>query len=278
LVFTGADALPYLLKSSKGEQSCLIRIRRNWPRLWPSPVSVSHLSLPLRRNAGQVAQKAVVQGQVAQRQVLPAQVVSRQTRPPHRVRPFTIITIMAALLLPFPSGGGSSGPSYYGGGADLSGMINPSMALTQSAHQSIENQNYAVSSYYQNKKVHDQWQQQQNDKGRVTESEAEFFAKELEPGRLSAAQFDRSIKVIHWPPLLRDKQFSKVRLNLDLLFHNRTPDNSGADSDNYNEIKTNCDAMHEILKGMIKELAMPEYVAANHFIKSVSYEGMFAAQ
>jgi hypothetical protein len=100
----------------------------------------------------------------------------------------------------------------------------------------------------------------------------------LEPARLSSAEFDRATGVIHWPPLLRDKQFSDARLKLDQLYHVRTPDNSGVDSDNYIDIKKNCDAMHDILKGMIKQVPPESFIAASHFIRSLSYEGQFAAK
>jgi len=82
----------------------------------------------------------------------------------------------------------------------------------------------------------------------------------------------------HWPPLLRDKQFSDVRYKLDQLFHNRTPDNSGVESDNYVKIKKACEAMQAILDGMIHDLPNETWLPADHFIKSLEYEGRFAAK
>ena len=187
-------------------------------------------------------------------------------------------------------------PGYYGSGYggnsyDLSGFTNPIAArgqynldtaqameaMEQASHQSIENHNFAVQSYYNNRNIHDQYMLAQYSKDHVNQSEANYFAQELSPGRLSAAQIDRATGVIHWPPLLRDKQFSDARYKLDQLFHNRTPSNSGADSDNYGNIKKACDAMEKTLDSM-KELASEEYIGANHFIRSLSYEGQFAAK
>jgi hypothetical protein len=177
-------------------------------------------------------------------------------------------------------------------GADLSGFTNPAAArgqynldtsqaainLTQARSQSIENHNYAVSSYYQNKNIHDQYMAEQAAKTRLSEGEAEQIAQEATPGRLTSAQLDRANGIIHWPPFLRDKAFSDVRFKLDQAYHVRTPDNSGADSDNYIEIKKDCDAMHDILKGMINDVPPATYIAASHFIRSLSYEGQFAAK
>ena len=196
-------------------------------------------------------------------------------------------------------GGGGNVRGYYGGygqgyggnSYDLSGFTNPIAArgqynldtaqaveaMEQASHQSIENHNFAVQSYYTNINIHDQYMAGVYAKDKVSPSEAQFFARELSPGRLSAAQIDRVNGVIHWPPLLRDKQFSDARYKLDQLFHNRTPSNSGADSDNYGDIKKACDSMEKILDSM-KELASEEYIGANHFIRSLSYEGQFAAK
>ena len=150
--------------------------------------------------------------------------------------------------------------------------------MTQAQNQSIENHNYAVSSYYQNKNIHDQWQAQQDSQNRLDAEETEKWDREATPGRLSSSQLERGTGIIHWPPLLRDKAFNDPRYQLDQLFHSRTPDNSGADSDNYVQISKYSDAMHTILKGMIKDLPPATYVAASHFIRSLNYEGQFAAK
>ena len=112
----------------------------------------------------------------------------------------------------------------------------------------------------------------------MTKEQRNQVAKWNEPGRLSSGQIDRSANVIHWPPLLRDAKFHDPRCQLDQLFHNRTPDNSGADSDSYLKIKQSCTAMQAILDGMIDQLPGTTWCDANHFIKSLEYEGQFAAK
>jgi hypothetical protein len=173
-------------------------------------------------------------------------------------------------------------PAGYGG----SGFTNPSLARSQAGQnwastqgQLMENHDYAISSYYQNREVHDAYQAEQLKlHPPLTQEQANHWAQELSAGRLSTAQFDRSTNVIHWPPLLRDKRFTDPRCQLDRLFHNRTPNNSGVDSDSYVQIKQTCDAMQAILDGMINQLPPETSIAAGHFIRSLSYEGRFAAK
>ncbi len=196
-------------------------------------------------------------------------------------------------------GGGYGGyglPGYYGGG--YGGMTAAAGAgygvgqaaqgigqervdtaqsaqiYSQTAHQSIENHNFAVNSYYANKDAHDKYMAEHQEKA-ITQEEANKIEKENEPGRLSTAQFDADNSLIHWPPILRDKAFTKSRQKLDHLFHERTPGNSGVDSDSYGEIKAACDEMHNTLRGMIGKLQPMTYIAAEHFIKSLAYEGEF---
>ena len=144
----------------------------------------------------------------------------------------------------------------------------------QTAHQSMENHNYAVHSYYANKDAHDKWMAEHRDPN-ISEEELKKIAKDAEPGPLSSSQYSRDHDMIHWPPLLRDKAFSESRRKLDHLFHERTADNSGVDSDNYGEIQAACKEMHATLKGMIHQLQPMTYMAADHFIKSLAYEAEF---
>jgi hypothetical protein len=95
------------------------------------------------------------------------------------------------------------------------------------------------------------------------------------PGRLTPSQYDPTNRVIHWPPLLRDKAFSDVRYQLDRLFDERTPDNSGLNTENYNQIKRQCDAMLGILARMIDQLNAEEFVVACGFIKALQDESRF---
>jgi hypothetical protein len=149
----------------------------------------------------------------------------------------------------------------------------------QTDHQSIENHNTAVNSYYANREVHNQYVDAHR-RGPVSPEEAAKFAKIAAPGRLSDVQFDRTTNVINWPGLLRDPEFAKSREKLDHLFNDRTPDNSGADSNNYVQTTKTCNEMRDTLGKVLRKEKLPAvtFCAADHFIKSLDYESRFAAK
>jgi hypothetical protein len=101
---------------------------------------------------------------------------------------------------------------------------------------------------------------------------------ELAAAGLSPAQFDRANRLIHWPPVLRDKQFSDVRFNLDQLFDQRTPSNSGMKSENYEAIRQQCEAMLGILARMMPQLNSDEFAGACRFIKGLEEEARLPVQ
>jgi hypothetical protein len=98
------------------------------------------------------------------------------------------------------------------------------------------------------------------------------------PGRLTPTQYDRTNRVIHWPPLLRAKEFSDVRYQLDRLFDEREPGNSGLNSENYHQIKRQCEAMLGILARRIDQLNSEEFIGACGFVKALEDEARFPSE
>ncbi len=149
----------------------------------------------------------------------------------------------------------------------------------QARAQHLQNHNYAVSSYYGNKEKHDAFVDAHRAPRLTTAQEAQIKS-ELEPGRLSNEQFDRSINVIHWPAILREPEFTQTRQALDHLLQERTPSNSGEASENYIKIKQNCDEMLHTLGDKLRSDDVPNvtFVVCEHFIKSLAYEGTFAVK
>jgi hypothetical protein len=96
------------------------------------------------------------------------------------------------------------------------------------------------------------------------------------PHRLNAMQYDRANHLINWPMTLRAPQFADVRYQLDKLFHERSPGNSGEKSPSANAIHEACQQMQDILKKEILELHPMEYIAAQQFIDSLAYEARFS--
>ncbi len=110
----------------------------------------------------------------------------------------------------------------------------------------------------------------------VTPQSTRAVASAAAPHRLTASQYDRTHRIINWPLELRDPKFDDVRFQLDKLFHERTPQNSGDGSDNFKAIAQACNQMEEILKTDIRVLRPMQYIQVLQFIHSLAYEARFA--
>lgn len=137
--------------------------------------------------------------------------------------------------------------------------------------------NEATSSEAGPEPVDEAWDENEADSpAGLTEHHHHYFGlADSPPGRLSPAQYDRENRVIHWPALLRDKQFSEMRYPLDQLFHQAKPGNSGVNSENYEAIRKQCEAMLGILARMMHQLNSEEFVGASRFIKGLEDEARF---
>lgn len=96
--------------------------------------------------------------------------------------------------------------------------------------------------------------------------------------RLTAEQFglDQNSTVLHWPFVLRGEQYADLRMKLDLLYHERTPEDSGVNSSGFNGIQEACKQMQELVKAELKGgMPVTDFVTATHFISSVAYEARF---
>ncbi|SFI07623.1 hypothetical protein [Planctomicrobium piriforme] len=130
-----------------------------------------------------------------------------------------------------------------------------------------------------------QQQQQQNEvqmKEAAARQQVEAYKRDMSnkaaPHRLSEDQFDQKNNMIHWPMVLRDSMFDEDRYTLDQLFHQRTPDNSGADSDNCAAVEKACDSMLKDVGKDINNLNIDQFITAKHFITSLAYEAKFKEQ
>jgi hypothetical protein len=110
----------------------------------------------------------------------------------------------------------------------------------------------------------------------VTPQSTRAVASAAAPHRLTTSQYDRTHRIITWPLELRDPKFDDVRFQLDKLFHERSPQNSGEGSDNAKAIAQACNQMEEILKTDIRVLRPMQYIQVMQFIHSLAYEARFA--
>ncbi|MEX0715732.1 MAG: hypothetical protein WD066_04060 [Planctomycetaceae bacterium] len=99
--------------------------------------------------------------------------------------------------------------------------------------------------------------------------------------RLTADQYglDQDSTVLRWPFVLRGARYADLRTKLDLLYHGRTPGDSGENSSGFDGIQAACKQMQELVKAELKEgMPVNDYVTATHFISSVAYEARFSVK
>lgn len=110
-------------------------------------------------------------------------------------------------------------------------------------------------------------------------AQVEAYKKDMKnraaPHRLTPAQFDRQTGVITWPGVLRDSRYDADRYEIDKLFHERTPENSGAGSENCAAIEKATNRLLADVGKDINNLDVDEYITARHFITSLAYEARF---
>jgi hypothetical protein len=169
----------------------------------------------------------------------------------------------------------------YGQAAAGVGQYQIEHAQAERIHQQ------AVTQYYQNENLarenyeqRQQAQQQQLEADEAADRQRvaayhEHLQQLTAPHRLTADQFDRANNIIQWPYVLRGAEYSDLRLTLDKLYAERTPDNSGENSSNYEEIEKACNAMLDIVNSHVKELGIEEFITAKHFTQSLAYEARF---
>lgn len=177
----------------------------------------------------------------------------------------------------------------YGQAAAGVGQARVSTAQAQVIHQQ------AVGSYLQNVGVAEDTlldvtakraqaaQQHREELSAHTQEQIAAYQKSLEQmsaaHRLTADQFDAERGVLNWPYVLRSSQYTDLRLKVDRLFHERTPQDSGENSSGYDAIQQACKEMQAIVKEELKKgMPINDYVTATHFISSVAYEARFSVK
>ncbi|HEX3656847.1 MAG TPA: hypothetical protein VHV55_13605 [Pirellulales bacterium] len=146
----------------------------------------------------------------------------------------------------------------------------------RAARQYLQNQNVAVNQFYQNKQLHQQYENKIDQP--PSPHDMHYMAAAAAPHRLTADQFDRMHDIIIWPYELRVPEFDKLRYQIDRLFSDRTPQNSGEASSNYTAIVNACQEMETVLRTHVDRLAPMAFIQAQQFIKSVAYEANFPLQ
>lgn len=94
------------------------------------------------------------------------------------------------------------------------------------------------------------------------------------PKPLSPSEFDPGHGVLHWPPVLRHKDFDDDRHRLEGLLTEAAADaqNAGLGTENYRAIQRSIDCLHGKLRTQIGRYSPDAYIAAQKFLKSLSHQ------
>ncbi len=146
--------------------------------------------------------------------------------------------------------------------------------LQEAQRRAIENRKLYVQTYLANKEAIREHRQ----KYAPVPPTAEQWARVQEmanPDRLTEQQFDPNTGAVVWPHILRQEEYSAMRLRIDQLLSERTPETIGDGSPNQREISTLIDGMARILKSNISNVTAGQFGAANAFLKSLDFEMRF---
>ncbi|HEX5444497.1 MAG TPA: hypothetical protein VFW87_11730 [Pirellulales bacterium] len=103
------------------------------------------------------------------------------------------------------------------------------------------------------------------------------FNKSRLPDRLAPDQLDQKAGHIKWPALLMGEEFAADRTALEASFVERVtrPYASGLGTKNYHDVLHAAANMHHTLHGLLGAITSDEFIAANKFISSLTYEARF---
>lgn len=149
--------------------------------------------------------------------------------------------------------------------------------LQEATRQAIENQNTYIRNTLENRELIQQYRERYRPRA-PTKEEWQRVTEASLPDRLTADQLDPITGQLIWPHILRTGEYRAFRERVDVLFSNRTPDNSGDGSPSQRELASLIDGMKLLLKSNIKTVTLSQYSSAKWFLKSLDYEAQLPLQ
>ena len=98
------------------------------------------------------------------------------------------------------------------------------------------------------------------------------------PKRLEAAQLNGPLGAIDWSAALEAPEFADCRKQLDRLFAERAPSDSGLKSENYRQIQKAAREMGKLLSSKFRQMEQMEFLVARKFLDSLAYEARFKVE
>jgi hypothetical protein len=108
-----------------------------------------------------------------------------------------------------------------------------------------------------------------------TQEDLARYAKKRLPERLASYEYHRISGRLTWPAVFQRAEYDAVRHAIDQAVAERTVDNSGVGSANYERIKNLTAAMNAKLRSEVDELSTSESIRARKFLQSLAYEARF---
>lgn len=149
--------------------------------------------------------------------------------------------------------------------------------LQEATRQAIENQNTYIRNTLENRELIQQYRERYRPRA-PTKEEWQRVTEASLPDRLTPDQLDPITGQLVWPHILRTDEYRAFRERVDVLFSNRTPDNSGDGSPSQRELASLIDAMKMLLKSNIKTVTLSQYSSAKWFLRSLDYEAQLPLQ
>jgi hypothetical protein len=178
--------------------------------------------------------------------------------------------------------GGTVTGSYFGGLAAFSqglGQFNYNTALAvrqleDAEHQSIDNHNYAAKSYYDLRRMNEEYWLSLHPRS-TPEQIAQIQQARL-PRRLTASELDPAWGQIRWPAVLERPEFDATRLQLDDIFAHRNEEGFGVGSAVYAKVQRLTRDMRSVLDQEFATMSQMEWIYAMRFLESLAFESRFA--
>jgi hypothetical protein len=137
--------------------------------------------------------------------------------------------------------------------------------------KAIKNRQQAIDAYFYNQQANRAAREAKR-LPRLSQEQYVALAQAQAPDRLSDQQYDRTFGRLDWPAAFNDYEFNAERDELDRAFAGRYPNDAGASSEFYANVRQLTSKLQTKLQSRIDVLDSAQYVAAKNFLLSLNYE------
>jgi hypothetical protein len=152
---------------------------------------------------------------------------------------------------------------------------NGSAAGNDAYTQYLENRRRRAEHYFEMRRMNESYRAERRSPSLTPEQLADINESRL-PRRLTPEQWQPALGVAVWPAPLRGAEHAANRAQLEILFAERTPEDSGIGSAGYGEVRRLTRRMRQQLAARAKEMSVEEYTVDRKFVDSLAYEARFA--